>query len=291
MPSLLRDASRRRRGAGAGVSARILDISPDEYHARPGLSSTIAKTLLARSPLHAKSMIGKRPTKGMDRGSIIHRLLLGKGKDYVVINHANFTTKLAKAERDAARAAGLVPVIADDFEDYCKAAESIRVQLADRDLILDGESEVAIEWDEPSQHGLVTCRGMLDHAWLDSGLILDLKITEDAAPSAIERTAENFGYAIQAAAYTRAVTALDPSLAGRVRFLFAFCEPDEPYAVNIVQPDGVFRELGDRRWDRAVREWGRCEATGIWPSYGTAVNQLTPPTWALAKEGYATDER
>lgn len=270
------------------MTARILDITPDEYHQRDGLSSSIAKTLIARSPAHAKAMIGKKPSKLLDRGNVCHRLLLGKGKDYRVINHGNYTTKIAKEERDRARSVGLVPVLAEDFEDYCTATEAIRIKLADRGFELDGDSEVAIEWEETTEHGIVLCRAMLDHVWFSRGVILDLKITEDAAPSAIERTAENLGYAIQAAAYTRALTALTPAMAGRIKFLFAFCEPDEPHAINIVQPDGVFRELGERRWLRALNIWARCQKTGEWPAFGDAVNQLSSPPWALSREESAT---
>lgn len=269
------------------MPARILEVSADEYHQRDEFSSSLAKTTLKQSPLHARAAIGKRPTKGMDRGSIIHRLVLGKGKDYEVIQHANFTTKDAKRDRDAARAKGLVPVIAHDFEDYNKAAESIRVQLADRGYVLDGDSELAITWDEETPHGIVACRCMLDHVWLKTGVILDLKITEDAAPGAIERNAENMGYPIQSTAYTRALAALDPSLAGRVKFLFAFCEPDEPHAINIVQPDGVFREIGERRWERAVNTWGECLKNNRFPAYGDTVNQLSSPPWALSREDAA----
>lgn len=273
------------------MTARILTVTPDEYHALPGLSSTIAKTLLARSPAHAKAAIGKAPSKLLDRGSIIHRLVLGRGKDYEVIQHANFTTKLAKEARDKARAEGLVPVLAHDFEDYCTAAESIRVQLADMNLVLDGESELAIEWIETTPHGDVTCKGMLDHCWRATGVILDLKITEDAAPTSVERTSENLGYAVQCAAYTRALAALDPDLEGRVAFAFAFCEPDEPHAINLSEPDGIFQQLGTQRWLRAVNTWAKCQATGNWPAYGTRVNPLSSPSWALAREGFATDDR
>lgn len=273
------------------MTARILNVSPDEYHALPGFSSSVAKTLVSRSALHAKSEIGKKPTKGMDRGSIIHRLVLGKGKDYEVVQHANWMTKDAKAQRDAARARDLVPVLAHDFEDYCIAAEKIRVQLADRGIDLDGESELAIEWTEQTIHGPVLCKGMLDHCWPDRGLILDLKVTENAAPSAIERTAENLGYAIQWAAYTRALVALNPDLAGRVGFAFAFCEPDDPWAVNLSEPDGVFQQLGTQRWMRAVTAWAECSKKDHWPSYGTAINPITAPSWALAREGYTADER
>ncbi len=273
------------------MTARVLDVTPDAYHALPGLSSSVAKVLIARSPAHAKAAHGKPPSKILDRGSVIHRLVLGKGKDYDVIQHSDWRTNAAKAARDAARANGLVPVLAHEFEDYCMAAESIRVQLADRGIVFDGTSELALAWDEPSEHGPVACRGMLDHAWIDRGVIFDLKITENAAPDAVERTSENLGYAIQWAAYTRALAALRPDLAGRIQFYFAFCEPDEPYAINVCQPDGVFRELGERRWLRAVNTWGKCMADDRWPAYGSNTNYINPPIWALQREGYTADER
>ena len=264
--------------------ADLLHIEPDEYHARPGLSSTIAKIVISRSPLHAKTEHDKKPTKEMDRGSVVHRLVLGAGKAFSVLPFNDWRTKAAQAARDDAREKGLVPIKESDFADANLCAEAIRVQLADRGILLDGASEQAIEWHEPSAHGPVLCRSMLDHVWLADGRILDLKITGDAAPSSIERIAENLGYAIQSAAYTRALTALRPDHAGRVDFLFAFCEGDTPFAMNLVRPDGMFRELGERRWLRAVEIWARCLATDTWPAYGTGVNLISAPTWALARE-------
>lgn len=268
------------------MTARLLDITPDEYHQLDHLSSSLAKTVIAQSPLHAKAAIGKKPTKLMDRGSIIHRLVLGKGADYVVVTAKDWKTKSAQEQRDAARAKNLVPVLHDDLEDFNTAAEKIRIGLADRGIMLDGVSEQAVEWDEPSPFGPVRCRAMFDHVWLDTGRILDLKVTEDASPGRIEKSAENMRYGVQSAAYTRAMTALRPELAGRVKFLFAFCEPDEPHAMNLTEPDGMFRELGEQRWLRAVRTWGECIKNDTWPAYGNAINHLTAPGWALAQEGF-----
>lgn len=272
------------------MNVKLLDITPDEYHALDAFSSSVAKLIIARSPAHARVGYRKAPTKAMDRGDVIHRLVLGKGKDYQVIQHANYTTKAAKAERDEARANGFTPVLAHDFESYNIAAEGIRVQLADRGIDLDGLSEQAITWTEHTEFGDVQCKGLFDHVWVDKGLILDLKVTADASPSSVERTSENLGYGIQWAAYTRALAALDPRHAGRVGFAFAFCEAEDPWAINLAEPDGVFRELGERRWLRAVREWARCVRDDHWPSYGTSVNQITAPMWALKNEGYTSDE-
>jgi hypothetical protein len=268
------------------MTAQLLRIPSDDYHARDGFSSSLAKLLIERSPAHAKAEYRKPATKEMDRGSVVHRLVLGAGKDFEVLHFDSFRTNAAKDARDKARAAGKVPILEEAFAEANVIAESVRVQLLERGITLDGESEIAIEWHEDSAHGPVLCRCMLDHLWLGDGRILDLKITGNAAPNAVERNAESMGYAIQEAAYRRALVALEPGLAGRVDFLFAFAEAEQPYAMNIARGDGMFREIGERRWLRAVETWARCMAEDNWPAYGAGVNPLSPPPWALAKEEY-----
>lgn len=269
------------------MTIQVLDISPDEYHALPHFSSTLAKTLISRSPLHAKEERGKVPTEEMDRGAVVHTLTLGRGARYKALPYDDWRTKEARAHRDLARQQGLVPIKEVSLVEYQKIADAIVRELAGRGIKLDGESEIVVLWDEPTEHGVVQCKCMMDHAWIERGHILDLKVTENAAQSAVERSAENLGYAIQAAAYTRAMAALMPMLAGRADFMFAFCEPEPPYAMNLCRGDGMFRELGERRWLRAVAEWARCTATNEWPGYGRGVNPLSPPAWALAREEFA----
>lgn len=262
----------------------ILDVTPEEYFALPGLSQSTAKVLLDRSPLHAKAANRKDPTKEMDRGNVVHTLVLGKGKAFEVCDFKDWRTDRAKDAKADAVSRGLIPILPKDLAAAEQIAAAIRHQLAPRGIVLDGASEVAVRWTEPSAHGPVLCRGMMDHLRFSAGVIYDLKISENAATSAFERTAENLGYAIQHAAYTRALTALRPDLAGRTSMLFIVAEPEEPYAVNVLKPDGAFRELGERRWRRAVETWAECLATDVWPGYGAGPNPLSAPQWALAKE-------
>src|SRR5688572_24266058 len=68
--------------------ARLLDITPADYHldpcVTPSLSSSIAHTLVTKSPLHAWTehprfgALRSESSKAQDEGSIIHKLLLGK---------------------------------------------------------------------------------------------------------------------------------------------------------------------------------------------------------------------
>jgi hypothetical protein len=272
------------------VTARILEVDAEAYHALDLFSPSVATTLINRSPLHAMAMSGKPPSKLMDRGSLMHRLILGDGKDFAVLDYDDWRTKDARADRDAARAKGKVPVLKHEHDGAQKAAIAILSRLRSMGVRLDGKSEAAIEWEESTAHGPVKCKTMVDHLRLDAGEMLELKIVDDASPSRSERSAENMGHAIACAARTRALTALRPNLAGRTRYRFLFCEAEPPYAIYAPQPDGVFRELGEQRWLRAVQAWGKCQATGHWPAYEEH-NSITSPPWALAREGFTTDER
>lgn len=266
------------------MSAELLDISLEEYFELDAFSQSTAKVVLSRSPAHARAGYRKKPTTSMEAGDIVHKLLLGKGKEFVVINSDSFRTKVAQQQRDDAREKGLVPVLVDEFEAHNIAAEKIRIQLADRGVNLDGVSEQPFTWTEETEYGPVLCKGMLDHVWLDVGIALDLKTTADASPIAVERIAANMGYDVQWAAYTRGLAQLLPQFAGKHALAFAFCELENPHAVNFTEPDGNFQQLGTRRWLRAVTTWAKCIRDNHWPAYGTGTNPLTAPGWALYRE-------
>lgn len=269
------------------MTARILDVSPDAYHELPQFNVSTGKELVSRSPLHAKLSHGKAPSKVMDFGTVAHALVLGKGKRFEVLDFEDYKTKDARKARDDVRAEGKVPILGPDYDRAHALAEKVSAELVARGIKLDGQSEVAVTWTETVGGASVECRCMFDHVWLDRGVILDLKITGNAATSSVERRAEDLGYAMQAAAYRRALAALKPELGGKVDFLFAFCEDDEPFAMNVCRPDGAFRELGERRWERALLTWNQCVASNHWPAYGTGINTITAPNWALAREEFA----
>jgi len=303
--------------------ARILEVTPDEYHKLPGFSASLAKILIARSPAHAKDAadrhaeaiadeddddvgISDDKQKRLDAGSILHALILGIGKRVEVVpstilsKNGAYGTAESKAARDAARAAGRIPVKEPDMPRYEHVAGAIRSKIAAAGHVLDGISELAIEWWDPTSHGPVQCRAMLDHSiiWSETGargptgaIIYDLKCVADASHERSERSAESLGYGIQVAAYTRALNALHPSLAGRIEFRFLFAETGRPYELWDPTPDGMFRELGEQRWRRAVLAWAECQALGRWTGLRIPERkEITAPMWALRREGFTADE-
>jgi hypothetical protein len=307
------------------MTARIIDCTPDEYHRLPQFSASIAKTLISRSAEVARDAYERRleaiaaedesdeadkeKQDRLDRGNVLHALVLGKGKRVDVIpadllaKNGAISTTAAKAFCESSRRTGRVPVKPAKMEVYEAIATQIRRRIAEADHDLCGVSELAIAWTEETPHGPVDCKGMLDHVvmWglsdddrrrgvVPGAIIYDLKICDDASPAQCERTAERLHYALQAAAYVRALTALHPVLGGRVEFKFLFVEPRRPYAIWDPRTGGGFAEVGLRRWLRAVHGWGAGLATGRWADYRTdATAEINSSRWALAQEGVPTD--
>ena len=277
------------------MTARILDVTPEEYHKLPGLSASAAIALRHRSPAHAKLERddgGCEPTDLTDRGAVFHHLILGRGKRFAPCPFDDFRTKAAKKTRDDYRAAGLIPVLTEKLEEYETAAREIRKRMDEAGIWMTsgtGRAECAIGWDERWNGTTVPCRSMMDYVDTTLGVIYELKIVDDASPERLERHVESMGYRIQAAAYIRALVALRPELMGQIEFRFVFAEPTPPYAVYAPWPDGYFLEGGERDWLSAVATWGQCLAAGEWPHYQHH-KSLGRPRWALRQEGYATNE-
>lgn len=280
------------------MTAEILTLTESQYRADPmpvpSLSKSIAHTLVTKSPLHAwleHPRLGGQPkpaTDATDNGTLFHKLLLGKGPEIEVIHADSYRTKAAQEARDAALAAGKLPMKVGDYEPTMTACEAIRANLKRAGFVFTGgRAEVPIQWYEDGAEGPVLCRSMPD--WLPgeefTGVCVELKTARSAHPRAVQRAIMDFGYDIQGgAAYPRALGKLYPEWEGRIDFQFVFFETEPPYAVLPVRLSGAFREYGLRRWMRAVSIWERCLATNTWPGYAEDFVTIEPPGWALTEE-------
>jgi hypothetical protein len=308
--------------------ARLLEVTPSEYHRLPGFSASLAKILIGRSAAHAVDAHARRIEQiaaedesdgeeddkvkeqkqtQLDRGNILHALVLGKGGERIEIiptdllsgKNLSYSSAAAKDARDAARKAGKIPVKEPKMAGYLATAGAIKERISSAGHVLDGQSEFAVEWHEATPHRPVRCKGMMDHVDLEvfgglypGAVIYDLKIVADAHPERCMRNAEGFGYALQAAAYTRALGALFPKLRGRIDFRLLFVEPYRPYAMwDPERMSGAFRELGERRWLRAVHTWAEIQATGKTQTYREmGHDEITAPMWTLRNEGFTPED-
>lgn len=259
----------------------------------PRLSASLAHLMLSKSPRHAWAahpLLGgtlvEEPSEEQRRGTLLHKLLLGEGQNLRVVDAADWRTKAAREEREAAGEAGEQAVLLPAWERANETAAELRGAILDLGFALGEEghfTEQVAYWQESE----VKCRARIDlRSKLHPGMIADLKIVRSANPATFGRAMLAFGLDVQHATYTSAVEHLIPELAGRVRMEFLLCEPFPPYAVCRVRPAGSMRSLGASKWARAVKLWGECMASGKWPGY--AVAEVEAPTWALTEDLSAT---
>lgn len=272
-----------------------LDVDHDDYirdpAERPSLSSSVATTLATKAPLHGwfkHPRLGGGenggPTPSQGRGSILHKLLLGKGQDVAVFDFPDFKKADARDARDAAIAEGKIPVVLSKFEEMKKTATVLIRRLADRGIILSGQSEVTGIWEKEG----VLCRLRADHLIVTDAVdIIDIKTCTNAAPEKMVNDFVEYGDDVQDAAYTEGMGELIPEMVGRIRMRFIFCEAEAPNDVIVYEPPGDMRELGARRWRRGRDSWKRnLETYGEqeWPGYSITPIKPGPPAYVLTRD-------
>jgi len=268
-------------------------MTAEQYHAdpcpEPSLSSGAIRKMLERTPRHAfcehPRLGGQRDERSspvMTLGTVVHSLILGAGREFVVIDADSFRTKAAQEQRDAATAAGLTPIIRDQYEKARAMAASASRELSKIPLVSDalvsGRPEIVAIWRE----GDIWCRSMMDlcPTAIDADgwwTIYDLKTTQMALdPNTIARHLVSNGYDVQAAFYSRGLESL-LGPAARVRFRFLFVESDAPHLCAAFVGSGEMQTTGEQKALAGISIWQRCIATNNWPGYSTDVLRLEPP--------------
>lgn len=276
--------------------AGIHRFTSAEYHSDPApeasLSSTLAKLLLTKSPLHAwyasprlnpdREQIDK---KTFDIGRAAHRAVLGSGDDYTAIPEEMLaangaaSTKEAKAFIADARSSGLVPLKQGEVDQVEAMAAVAKHRLAERGITLDpSRSELAAI----AQIDGIWCRAQFDNVPLDPKLpIYDFKTCEDASPEACLRAILTYGYDVQAEHYRavwKAATGEDRS------FVFIFQEKPVPHELTLISLSGSFRDVALSRAAKARKIWGECTRTNNWPGYPAGLHEVDPPAYLVERE-------
>lgn len=252
----------------------------------PKISPSIAKKLLDGTPLNAwcnHRLLGnmaKPMTDGQVAGILTHATVLGHDERLAILPYDSFRSNEAKEAKQAAIDAGLIPVAQPKWDEASENAPHIIAALSGAGVILDGTVEHRFNWVEDG----VLCTGVVDH-W-DGKLMVDEIKTGPSLPTReyCERHLIQSHSHLQDAAYRRAVAAeldVDPV---EVTVRFAFVQSVAPFAVNIRPMTAAFREYSEIRWTRAVKTWGECLASGVWPGPNDEDYPFDVPVWALKRE-------
>lgn len=256
----------------------------------PSLSTGIAHALLTKSPKHAWMQHPKlnphherEESSRLDFGSIAHALLLEDDPSRVVIVDAeDWRTKAARDERDAAREAGKLPILASALGTVHGMVARAREAIASSEIAddwRDGVAEQTMIWE----HEGIWVRSRPDKMTKDGKLVFDFKtLAGSAHPSAVVRAILQHGYDIQQGIARLGVE----SLLGQCSpvFIFICQEINPPYAVSLVSLDGQWAAFADEKLKMAMSIWKRCLRLDDWPAYPSRVCYVAPPAYAANHE-------
>lgn len=269
----------------------IKNISATEYHddevgaPAPTLSCSIAKLLLAEPPIKAMLAHPKlnpdwegedETSKAQDIGTAAHAMLL-EGRDAIeVCPFKDWRTNDAKAQRDAARLAGKIPLLDAQYGAVCDMV--LVAQQAAQDAgfnLATGKPEQSIVWHDGATW--LKCRP----DWLadDHDLILDYKATA-LSQAAWLRAIPGSGYDVQDALYRRGVEA---ETGKQARFVFMVQEVEAPHLCYFVELPAAYRAIGEQKLKKALAVWRACMSADQWPGYPRTMIEPDPLPWTLAE--------
>jgi len=214
----------------------------------------------------------------MIQGSLTHALVLEQPHRFAVNEYSYQKERKAWTERaDEIKAAGLTTVSADMWRDAQGMADAVLTHPVASRLLTGGQAEVSAYAIDPVTG--VQMRGRFDY--LRSDMIVDLKTSSDANPSAFARSAANFKYHIQDRWYRELYRAITGEW---LPFVFIVVESSAPYLVSVVQLDAAAEEAGSLLGNRAREIFRDCTESDLWPDWPTEqadIINISLPRWAV----------
>lgn len=258
----------------------LKQMTMDEYQAAPGISKS-GLDQIAKSPAHYQVWLREKPepSKAMVFGSALHCALLEPelfSEQYTVAPEVDKRTTKGKAEFAEWEQAnqGKVALTSAEYSRLLAMQDAFRSHALVSGVLKEAFIERAAFWTDEETG--VQCKSRPDI--VTSGLILDVKTTEDARKRAFESSAWNFRYHVQAGMYLHGVSQVTKQK--HDEFLFIAIEKTAPFAISVFQADSTMVGQGQETMRANLRTYAECVASGQWPSYPDRVQKLSLPTWA-----------
>lgn len=259
----------------------ISNMPSEVYHAHDSISNSGLK-LVERSPAHYKYAPKREAGRNMVIGSALHMAVLEPAifySTYIVANGAK--DRRSKEYKDLCTAHEEEFILMPN--EYERIMDIWRSLMNDDSIaslmMLPGQNELSGFSIDPKTG--VTCRHRFDKL-LNGSIAIDLKTSIDARPDAFSRASYNYNYHVQAAFYMDQfdwITGVEID-----DFIFIVVESESPYACKMYRLDAESINVGRDTYRRALDEYAKCKASGIWTAYGNAgVEEISIPKWALNK--------
>jgi len=285
------------------------DVTAEAYHAdcaiEPSLSRSVAWTLAQRAAIHGYlehprlniEHKSNESNAAMDFGSLAHELLLGQEGRIAIGNYDDFKTKAAQAWRDLVKADNKIPALEKNYnraQELKECAHSFIVEAGFGDEFDRAKSEVTVI--AKTEDGLylrarfdkllIDIEGAKNRQHSETAIQFDIKITKDASPEACKRQIGKIGYDLQEYFYQHALALVDPSFAGRQKWVTLFIENEFPHCVTAIETNNTYKTIGKVRFDRAMEKWRHGIKNNDWPTFmqGKGAYCVSPPRYLEMQE-------
>ena len=256
----------------AAPAHRISGLRSVDYHTMRALSASGAWLLaeecpakfLWRSPWNP--LYVPEPNSDFDIGVAAHLAVLEperQANSIVLIEAGDYRTTKAREARDAARAAGLVPLLPYQVDIVRAIAGSIRAHPIASEAFRGGEAELTLLWPDPDTG--IPCKARPDYLPAHGRWLVDLKTAASANPRSWRDQAYRLGYHARAAWYldgAAAVLGQAPE-----EYWFVIVEKEPPYLVSVVSFDHDALAWGRIANRKACERFAIAVAANDWPGY------------------------
>ena len=157
-----------------------------------------------------------------------------------------------------------------DYDTCMKMADSARehpllqTYLDDPDTIIEGTGYFGYEGAE--------CKVRPDLFNTRSGVVIDLKTTQEGDPKGFGYSVRKYGYDFQTAFYMEGLRRMGYN---PTQFIYLCVEKSAPYLTSAYEIDLTQVSRMKVKMGEACRTWVKCMESGVWPGYGDHVQTLS----------------
>ncbi|HHE3631934.1 TPA: PD-(D/E)XK nuclease-like domain-containing protein [Pasteurella multocida] len=253
----------------------IENMTNADYHAHSAISKS-GLDLIEKSPAHF-FYAEREKTKAMIIGSAFHDLVLLPdvfNQSYIIKpDKLNLATKEGKEWK--AQAEDKEILTQDEFEQINAMRESVLAHYSASKLLSQGKPETSIFWKDEIG---VECRCRPDFIH-STGVIVDLKTTNDASPKGFAKSVAEYRYHVQDAYYSNGYKHAFGELPRG--FVFIAVEKKPPYAVGVYTLDDMAKLEGEMRFKENLETYKQALEQGVWNAFSKNIETLSLPNWAF----------
>ena len=252
------------------------DLTNEEYHAMPDISSSAVKAA-AKSLAHWKGA-EYTETPALTMGTAFHELVLEPEQNRVICGPENRRGNIWKEMEAEAKEQGSILLTQSDYNVVNAMAESCLRNPRINRIVKDPNTliENSIFVTCPETGLKLKCR---PDAYLESSQVcLDLKSTVDAGPKRgeFEKQFWSLKYHIQAAFYAYVLKLANLPV---TYFAFAATEKKPPYATGLHVLSGEVMEYSHEKMMNVLRRIAKAEEEGVYPTDWPELNMIHLPEW------------